>query len=368
MPGDVRQGAAAHESRAWCEVDLSAVRRNAERLRAHAGRPLAPVLKADAYGLGAVAVARALEPLSPWGYCVATLDEGAELRQAGIARPILVCPPLTPSHVGAARAHDLIPAIGTPAELAAWVAAGGGAWHLGIDTGMNRAGLRWDAVATMREAIAAHPPAGVFTHFHSADVDDGTMAEQERRFALALAALPARPPLVHSDNSAAAARRSHGAGDLVRPGLFLCGASSGSTARLHPDPVLSVRARIVELHEVPAGETVSYAGTWRATRPSRIATVAIGYADGYRRALGNRAAMLVHGAAAPVIGYVTMDMTMLDVTDVPAAAVGDIATVVGTDGPGSILLEDPASLAECSVYELLVAWRLRLPRVYLGAA
>jgi alanine racemase len=352
-------------ARAWLEVDLAAVRRNAERLAAHLGTRLAPVLKADAYGLGAPDVAHALEATAPWGYCVGTLDEAAALRGAGIARPILHCPPLAPDEVRRAVAVGVTPALGTAEAIGAWKAAGGGDWHLAIDTGMQRAGVRWDRIAAVREAVAAHPPGAAFTHFHSADRDDDTMAEQERRFAAAIAELPARPPLVHTDNSAAAARRpaGQGWGDFARPGLFLYGVGTGNTARVRPDPVVAVRTRIVELRDVEAGETVSYEGTWRAPGPRRIATVPLGYADGIRRTLGNRGWMLVRGRRAPIAGWVTMDMTMLDVTDC-AAEVGDVVTAVGTDGEHVVGLELLAGLAECSPYELLVALRLRLPRLY----
>jgi alanine racemase len=367
VPDALRQRAAEHHAPAWCEVNLAVIRRNAERLSAHLGTPLAPVLKADAYGLGAVAVAHALERTAPWGYCVATVAEGRALRDARVTRPVLVCPPLMIDELAEAHAAGLMPALGTGDAIAQWQALRGGAWHLAIDTGMNRAGLRWDAVRTVHAALAANPPQGVFTHFHSADRPDGSMAEQEARFATALGALPSRPSFVHTDNSAAAARRTTASGDFARPGLFLYGGETGSTARITPEPVAAVRARIVEVRPVSAGETVSYDGAWRASSPRLVATVSLGYADGYRRALGTRAWMLVRGRRAPVIGWVTMDMTMLDITDT-GAQVGDVATALGADGEESITLGMLAGLAECSAYELLVALRLRLPHFYRDQA
>jgi alanine racemase len=348
---------------AWIEINVAALRRNAERLIAHSGRPLAPVLKADAYGLGAVAVAEALEPLQPWGYCVATLDEAAQLRAHGVSRPLLVCPPLDEPQVADAVALGVRAAIGRPELLQAWRAAGGEAWHLAVDTGMLRAGARWDRLHAWRDVLRDAPPEGVFTHFHSADVADDTMADQEHRFAAALAELPSRPPLVHTDNSAAAARRPAGsaAGSFSRAGLFLYGVGTGPTAQLVPEPVVSVRARIVEVHEAAPGDTVGYLGAWTAPGPRRIATIPVGYADGYRRGLGNRGAALLRGQDVPIAGWVTMDMTMLDVT-AANGQVGDVVTLVGADASGRALrLEDLATVAGCSPYELLVSLKLRLP-------
>lgn len=357
-------------ARAWLSIDLDALRANARTLADHAGTRLAPVLKADAYGLGAVAVARALEPLDPWGYCVATPTEGAELRAAGITRPILCCPPMDPAEAPALAAARVQPALGNAEALSAWRHANGGDWQLAIDTGMVRAGVPWDRLHEWKPVLRADPPAGVFTHFHSADVPDASMADQEHRFAAALAELPARPPLVHTDNSAAAARREAGTarGTLTRSGLFLYGVGTGPTARVHPRPVVALKARIVELHDVATGDTVGYDGAYVAPGPRRIATVNVGYADGYRRALGNRGYMLVRGHRAPIAGWVTMDMTMLDVTDC-GAELGDVATAIGTDeaAPGmAIGLETLAAHAQCSPYELLVALKLRLMRSYIG--
>jgi alanine racemase len=363
-------------SRAWLEISLNAIRDNARALTTHAGTRLAPVLKADAYGLGAVAVAQALEPLDPWGYCVATPEEGAALRAAGITRPLLSCPPLMPSEAQAHLEAGLTPAIGTPDALDAWIHANGGAWHLSVDTGMARAGAPWHTMAAWRARLAKHPPEGVFTHFHSADIPNDTMADQEHRFAAALAELPSRPALVHTDNSAAAARRPAGeqASDLVRAGVFLYGVSTGVTAQLHPQPVVSLHARIMELHDVATGDTVGYAGGWVAPSARRIATVGVGYADGLRRAWGRGGMALVRGRRVPLTGWITMDMTMLDVTDT-GASTGDVVTLLGADpaapyGTGDsapIRVAEAAEWSGCSPYELLVGLKLRVPRQYAGA-
>ncbi len=350
-------------TRAWAEIDLGALRRNAAALAQHAGVPIMPMVKADAYGVGLVEVARALEVVSPWGYGVATVQEGAALRQAGIARPVIVFTPLLPADMAAAARVGLTPALGSEAEIAAWRAAGGGAWHLAIDTGMNRAGVRWDAVDSLRDAVAIHPPEGAFTHFHSAELDNGSMAGQETRFRAAVDVLDLSGALLHTDNSAAIVRRARSPWSLVRPGIFLYGVDSGAAARVVPEPVVHVRARVVDVRSVSDGETVSYDATYRAHGERRVATLAIGYADGYARSLGNRADALLHGARVPVIGVVTMDMTMVDVTGQPCR-VGDTITLVGADGGAQLDLALVCATATISPYEALTRLTGRLPRLY----
>jgi alanine racemase len=348
--------------RAWVDVDLGALSRNGASLARRAGVPLLPMVKADGYGLGAVPVAAALDALGVWGFGVATVAEGGELRQAGIAGPIVVFTPLLPAELPRAATHRLTPTLHRPADVAAW-AGTGLPWHLAIDTGMSRAGVRWDEVGALADALRSCPPEGAFTHFHSAQLPDGSRAVQERRFRDALAALPVRPQLVHAENSPAVERCDGSPWTLARPGVFLYGVDSG--AGLPVEPVASVRARVVDLREVRDGETVSYDATWTARGTRRIATLAIGYGDGYRRALSNRGAVLVRGRPAPVVGYVTMDMTMVDVTDLPCE-LGDVATLLGGDGERTLGVVDVARTAGMSPYELLTGLRGRLPRRYVG--
>jgi len=356
-----------HMTRAWVEVDLGALRRNGAAVAARSGCPLLPMVKADAYGLGAVPVARALVRLDPWGFGVATVTEGIELREAGLRRPIVVFTPLVPDALRAVREHALIPALNSAAEIESWRTLGGGPWQLAIDTGMNRAGVRWDRVDALSDLLRTLPPDGAFTHFHSAELDDGSMQEQERRFERAIAQLPARPQYLHAANSAGIAHAQRPLWNLARPGIFLYGVGSGAGAAIAPEPVVHLRARVVAVRSVTSGETVSYDATYRAIGDRRIATLAIGYADGYRRALSNRGVVLLHGQRAPVAGLVTMDMTMLDVTDVPCE-VGDVATLIGCDGAAQLDVETVARMADVSPYELLTGLRLRADRVYVGDA
>ena len=363
--------------RAWVDIDLGALQRNALAIAARAGVPILPMVKADAYGLGAVAVVRALEPLDPWGYGVATIGEGAELRDAGITRPIVVFTPLVENDLREAFRFELTPSLSEraaitawnemPRAAAAWDRAGGTRpWHLSIDTGMSRSGVRWDAVPTIHDALRACPPDGAYTHFHSADRRDGSLQRQEERFRDAVAHLPSRPRLLHTDNGAAIEYRGRSEWDLARPGIFLYGVGSGPD--LTPEPVVHLRARVVDLRTLSDGETVSYHASYRAVGERTIATLAIGYADGVRRTLSNRGSAIVHGAVAPIAGIVTMDMTMIDVTDVPRCRIGDVATLIGTDGGTTFTVGEVAHVGDLSPYELLTGLRSRIERRYRGAA
>jgi alanine racemase len=351
-------------TRGWIEIDLDAVVRNARVMAARTPGML-PMVKADAYGVGAVRVARALEQLAPWGYGVATLEEGRELRDAGIARPIVLFTSVEVDELPAVRDARLTPALASARAIARWASIGGGAWHLAIDTGMSRAGVRWDGVGALAAELREHAPEGAFTHFHSATLDDGSLAEQETRFERGLEAMPAVPALLHAENSAALARRERSRWSLGRPGVFLYGVSVGAEKVVQPEPVVAMRARIVEIRTVHAGESVSYDATHRVERETRIATLPVGYADGYRRALGNRAHALVAGCRAPVVGVVTMDMTMLDVTGL-GANIGDIATLLGCDGAERIDVAELAERSSASPYEILTGLHARLPRYYHG--
>lgn len=351
--------------RAWVDVDLDALRRNALALARRAQAPLLPMVKADAYGLGAVAVARALELLDPWGFGVATLDEAEELRSAGIERRIMIFTPILGGDVEDAMRLRVTPTFGSTEMIMAWHEAGGGAWHLAIETGMHRAGVEWWRVGEVLDAVRASPPEGAFTHFHSADIDDATLDLQEARFREAVACLPDRPRYLHAENSPAIARRAPSPWDLTRPGVSLYGVGGTVWSGFSPEPVAHLRARVVDLHDVREGESVSYNATWRATGPRRVATLAIGYADGYRRLFANRGEAIVRGRRVPVVGRVTMDMTMVDVTGIDCRC-GDVATLLGRADAEHIDINEVAERVDILAYELLVGLKLRAPRVHHG--
>jgi alanine racemase len=351
------------EEHAWIEVDLSALRRNATELARRAEIRLIPMIKADAYGLGAVPVAKSLESLEPWGYGVATVAEGRELREAGIGRTIIVCSPLLPSQLGAARDQRLTPTLGYPGAISLWEELGGGDWHLSIDTGMSRAGIPWRDVSQVLDIVRRFPPQGAMTHFHSADLDLASVELQEQRFREALGILPIRPGVLHVEASAAMLRRGRSEWDLARPGIAIYGGGTGEGTRWSPEPVVSMRARVVELRDLSEGDTVSYGATYRAAGDRRIATLPVGYADGYRRSLSRRGSGLIAGTRAPVAGAVTMDMTMLDVTGA-TCSIGDVATLLGSEGNESITIDELGLAAELSPYEILTGLSLRLTRRY----
>jgi alanine racemase len=353
-------------ARARVEIDLGALQRNGAALARRAGVPLLPMIKADAYGLGAEAVFRALESLEPWGYGVATVAEGKQLRLWGATRPVIVFTPLLQQELPRVLSARLTPTLGFPDEIDAWRRAGGGAWHLSIDTGMSRAGIPWRQVRDIKRLLQLLPPEGAFTHFHSADLDDGSLAAQEKLFREAIGSLPSRPRLLHADNSAAIARRGRSEWDLVRPGIFLYGVGSGRSAALQPEPVVHLRAPIVEMRDLEPGDSVSYGAAFRVDRPARIATLAVGYADGYPRSLSKSGAVLIGGTLAAIAGTVTMDMTMIDVTTV-RCEVGDIATLIGRAGDTVLTVERVADDAGMSPYELLTGLRSRVERSYTGA-
>jgi len=350
--------------RAWLDVDLAAIVRNARRFEGLAGAPLLPMVKADGYGLGAVAVARALEAVEPWGYGVATVPEGAELRAAGITRPVVVFTPLVPDPgtVSATCAAGLRPVIGDLAALDAWIAAGGGPFHVEIDTGMSRAGFRWhDArgIAALRDRLAAAAGwEGIFTHFHSADSDARSTREQVARFEGVLARLASRPALIHVANSAAAQLTGLFRGDLARPGIFLYGGKAGA---LVPERVARLRAKVVATRRLRRGDTVSYGAEAQVLRETTIATIGIGY--GVPRALGSRGLVELNGVIVSIIGRVTMDMLMVHVLDLPVE-VGEVATLFG----GLVALDDQAALAGTVSYELLTLLTPRVARRYESPA
>jgi alanine racemase len=348
--------------RTWIEVNLAALVANARTVLArNRGARLLPMVKADAYGLGAVPAARALEALDPWGFGVATVEEGAELRRAGIQRPILVVAP-TVGALEEAKQHRLTPGIGSDAPLERWLAiAPGMPFHFEVDTGMGRAGYHPDAFVVAATRCADQPGfEGAYTHFHSADVAPETVRAQRQRFAAALSALPKRPALVHAANSAAALLAPEAGEDLVRPGIFLYG---GALPGFQPEPVVTWLARIIDARWRDAGWTVSYGATYRTSARTCLATIAAGYADGVRRSLTGTGTALVQGRRVAFAGRVTMDMTVLDAGDAEPPA-GAVATLIGADGAETITLDEVAAAAGTISYEILTGLSRRVERVY----
>jgi alanine racemase len=371
-------------SRAWVDVDLQALKRNLLRVReaAGAGTSVVPMVKADAYGLGAAriwpALVEALAPGGPWALGVAALAEGEELRRDGWTGRVVVFSPLPPGELARAAAAGLTPCFSDLDALRGWaeLAADRGErlpFQLEVDTGMGRAGLPWsEAVMWGAEVVRIAGDLltweGCYTHFHSADEPDlASTAEQWRRFREALVQIPpegdgAPRRVLHCANSAAALRCGFDA-DLVRPGIFLYGGRAGPGTA--PEAVVAVRARIALVREVPAGTTLGYGATYTARGAERWGTLSIGYGDGLPRRLspaGGEA--LVHGRRVPIIGRISMDVTVVDLTGVPGAAAGDVATLIGGDGGDEITVDEVAARCGAISYEILTGLGARLPRVY----
>lgn len=355
----------ARDSRAWVEVSLAAVVENARTVARTAGTRLLPIVKANAYGLGAVAVSGALEVVDPWGYGVATIEEGAELRAAGISRPILVLLPANVGRFAPYRELRLTPVFDDPGALRAWLAeSADGPFHIEIDTGMARGGVRWDAIERIAPLTNTLGFEGAFTQLHSSECADGSTTRQLERYLTALARLPRMPRLRHVANSAAALREPQCALDLVRPGVFLYGGTPGGD--VHPGhPVASLRARVVSVRRVQAGDGVSYNARWVASRETTIATLGIGYADGVPPTLGpsGRGQALLRGSRCPIVGTVTMDLTLVDAGEVPVA-VGDVATLLGEAYGQRITLAELSAASGVQPRGLLTALGPRLPRIY----
>jgi len=368
---------------AWARVDLDALEANADLLaRAAAPARWAAVVKADAYGHGVVRVARAAAERGAAMLAVALVEEGAELRRAGIESPVLVLGTVEAAQVAEVRRHRLTPTLSTPEEVALWRQAGAGGAapvtvHLKADTGMSRLGIPPEEVAEALAAVRAAPGlelAGFMSHLGDADDEASPRnAEQERRFSALLELLTPGERglvLVHLANSAAGLHRPADRHGLVRFGLALygydpAGPEPGAARGLRP--AMSVAARVAQVREVPAGRAAGYGSRWVARRPSRLATVPVGYADGYPWRLTNRAEALAAGRRVPVAGAVSMDLTILDVTELEAGEVrvGSEVVLLGRQGGESIDAWELAEKADTIPYEILTVFGLRLPRVYL---
>jgi len=364
----------------WVEVDLDRFASNLRAIRAliAPGRDIFLVVKADAYGHGAVemAAAAASENVSMLG--VATLHEGIQLRQAGSHLPIVVLSPLLPGEIPDAVASGLDPtvcdlAFARALSDAARVADRPQRIHVEIDTGMGRIGVLESEAEAFLAEVTALPNlrlASVFTHFPDADGEDLSFSHQQvTRFRSLLERLAARgiqPPRVHVANSAGTVNLPEAWFDWVRVGLLAYGhLPSGSRTPLALQPVMSFKSRLVQVRSLPAGVPISYARTSVTRRPTRTGVVAVGYGHGYSWLLSNRGHMLVRGARVPILGRVTMDLTMVDVTDVPDAAVGDEVVLFGEQGDASLPLEEVARGSETIPYEIMCTIGKRVTRIYV---
>jgi len=367
----------------WAEVSLDAIAHNVRTIKATLRRScrLMAVVKADGYGHGAVQVARAaLEAGADW-LGVAILDEALQLRASGIACPILVLGYTPPASVEAAVKHGIAVTVFAENELDAVIACAErlrqhADVHLKADTGMSRLGVTDPQAAVALARKAASSPwvrlQGVFTHFASADSPDETYARKQYRDFLAfieyLERHGIRVPLKHCCNSAACLRFPDMHLDMVRVGIALYGLlpfSDPMPGLPKLLPAMSWKTKIAALKQVPAGQPVSYGCTYRPSRPSRIATIPAGYADGLSRKLSNRGSVMIRGRKAPIVGIVCMDQTMVDVDAIPGVRAGDEVLLFGRSGESVLPAHEVASLLGTIHYEIVCAVGKRVPRVYL---
>jgi len=363
------------------EVDLDAIYHNIIEMRKHI-RPdtlLLAVIKADAYGHGAVAVAKALEDEVDY-YAVAHLEEAEELRRYGIRTPILILGTCVPEEFEDLIRHQItinIYRLEDAKKLSETAQAmqQTAKVHIKLDTGMHRIGFPCNeqAVEDIKK-IAALPGLeleGIFTHFAKADEKNKEAFEyQLNQFRYMLGVLEnegIRFPIRHAANSAAIMEAGDLELDMVRSGISTYGLYPSEevekdTADLRP--AMALRSRITHVKTLPAGEGIGYGWTYTTTRETKVATIPTGYADGYKRALSNQGRVLIHGISAPIIGRVCMDQFMVDVTDVPNVKVGDMATLFGRDGNAWLPVEELANASASFNYEFVCGLTRRVPRIY----
>ncbi|MHB9023254.1 MAG: alanine racemase [Armatimonadota bacterium] len=370
---------------AWVEVDLPAIRENIRAVQAFVGprTGVMAVVKADAYGHGLIPAARAALAGGATMLGVALPEEVARLREAEIGAPVLILGCTLPEQaaetislgasavVSSLQAADALAAAARDAGTHARV-------HVKVDTGMGRVGVRWSAAAETIRRIAALPGLdleGVMTHFAAADEADPTSSRtQFTRFHDVLEKLEAlgiRPRFRHCANSAATVFLPESHLDLVRAGLLTYGIPPVPETENRPlpfplRPALSLKAQVVQLSHLPAGDAVGYGHTYRARRDSVFALLPLGYADGLTRALSNRGSALVQGRRAPIAGRISMDQTSVDVTEIPGIALGDVAVLIGAQGEERITAWEVGLTMESIAYEALTNLSARLPRIYLA--
>ena len=385
----------------WAEVSLGALKHNLNAIRAHVNPPgekratprkVLCIVKGNGYGHGGPQVAKALEKFGADWFGVTCTEEGIAVRKAGVKGPVLILTSFVPGEEPHLLRHNLTPVIHRCEQLAVLSRAATRhakrkpvLFHLKIDSGMNRLGISPESVDCFTAKLAKCKNlklGGVFTHFASSGVFLDSLAgrqtgQQEEKFYAALERLKKLgidPGIVHLANSAAIASRPETWADMVRPGAILYGYHPGydptelreeSERRLPLKPVMSLRARIISLRDVPAGHGVGYDSTFVTSRASKIAVLAAGYGDGIHRSLGNKGKVLVRGTLAPVVGIVSMDVTMVDVTDVPGVSIGDVATIYGTHGNDVVLANRVARTIGTVTSDLLCAVSARVPRFYV---
>ena len=372
------------KKRVTAEISLDAIENNIKNMEGllKAGTRILAVIKADGYGHGALQIAVRLEQIDHvFGYATATAEEAFKLRNGGIKKPILVLGYTFPDNYEEMIKLSIRPAVfkeETAIQLneAARVAGRRCRLHIKVDTGMSRIGLpcNEEGVKTALK-IASYDMLdveGIFTHFARADEEDKTPAKSQLKrftdFTDRCRGLGLEPEFLHCSNSAAILTMPEANMDLVRAGITMYGLSPSGEEVTEPirlEPAMSLKSSIVYIKELPAGREISYGGIYRTDRPTRVATIPVGYADGYPRSLSNRGYVLIRGRKAPVLGRVCMDQLMVDVTDIPEAAEYDEVVLLGNSGGNSITAEELGALSGRFNYELVCGISDRVPRKYV---
>ncbi len=360
----------------WADIDSDAFARNCATVakRLPAGSGLIAVMKADAYGHGAVELAKCCTPDRVSMIAVILLEEALELQDAGITTPILIMGPLTGHQVGIAAERGMVAGVPGPEELEAAAAVARDrdvTIHLKLDSGMGRMGSTRDDLSRVVEILRASPRLkleAIYTHFaNSGDRADPFTDEQTANFDAMVEELRAAgisAPRHHRANSAATMRGLARPGELVRAGISLYGGEALDNGVSRLDPVMRWRTEIMRLKTLPQGHAVGYGMTFHAPRPTRVATLPVGYADGYNRLLSNRGEVLVRGRRAPVIGRVSMDLVTIDVTDIAEAELGEEVVLLGSQGEETITAEEIAAKIGTISHEVFCSVSARVPRVY----
>ena len=367
---------------AWVEIDLARLRNNLRLIRRDLPRhaQLMAVVKDEAYGHGALDVARIALEESAWGLGLSTLEEAMALREAGITAPLLLLGERQEAELPWCVEHDLTVCINGPHTVRALarIAAAHDKCvpvHLKIHTGMSRFGVRWDEALPLIEQIVAEKSLlleGVMTHFAQSDETDKTFANlQFSRFNEVLRAMAQRNisvKLRHACNSGGFLDLPQAHLDMVRTGILICGISPSSVCRRIPgiEPVMSVKARIAAIQKLKPGEVVGYGMRYTAASERRIAVLPIGYGDGFPR-VHDEGGALIHGQRAPLVGGVAMDALIVDITGIPRAQMWDEAVLMGRQGGEEITVHDLAKLKNSVSYDVLTNWRLRLRRKAVDA-
>lgn len=362
------------------KIDLDAISHNFDAIRAKVKVPVMAVIKADAYGHGAIQVGRLLQDKCAF-FGVSSMLEALELRQAGLSTPILILGHTPASAFPKAIREGIRPTIYRYEDAAALseaaVACGLSArFHFAVDTGMSRIGFQvTEEDADTCAKIAALPglePEGIFSHFATADCEDLTRSKRQAAlfdtFVDLLKERGVEIPIRHLNNSAGLMNFNNHY-EMVRSGIVTYGmypSDEVDPTVLDLKPALQWLSRVTHVKKLPAGREISYGGTYTTTRDTVIATVPVGYADGYRRSLSGKFHVLIHGRKAPILGRICMDQMMVDVTAIPNVQPGDRVTLVGTDGSEAITMEQISAAADSFHYEFVCGISRRVPRIYVS--